>query len=233
MATDLGLKQVPVVIEEPKADMDRLVQQFHIQEQNQGWTATEKASVVTKLCREFKLSFKEVCDLLSIDKATSSRYLAFADILDKKNFQKNDIGINWAEPINALKRLSKRLYMETLDEEFTREMEKELESAIILRIKDGQFKTPSHLTKVKDSFVKDPKSISQFINTNVTAESLFLKTKAKGAHHLRNIINNATYLNQHLSSFLKIQDTKITEHQIVLLKNANQNLKKLLDKVSE
>ncbi len=232
-ATELGLKEVPCIIVEPKNEVDRLVQQFHIQEQHEEWTPTEKAVTVDRLSKELGVNLAQICSLLGIERSKAQRYIAFNALIDKKTFQKNDIGLSWAQGIQTLKGICRNIYRNVLEEEFTREMEKKLELAVILRVKDGQFLRAHHLSRVKDSFTKDPKSIKEFLDTNVTAENLYIKTKAKGAYHLRNATTSSGYVATHIKKFLELKDVKVTEKNIAAFKSAAKAIKELLDKVEE
>ncbi len=120
VAVELGLEEIPVIVEVTKSGVERIIRQYHVQEQHEGWTAIEKAGVVEKLSRELKLSVKQVCDLLAVSSSTVERYIAFASLIEKKYFQKNEIGIEWAYYLKRLKSFVKNIYEGTLEKEFDR-----------------------------------------------------------------------------------------------------------------
>jgi ParB/RepB/Spo0J family partition protein len=231
-ATELGLKEVPVIIEKYQTEFERLVQQFHIQEQHEGWTASEKAMAVATMAKEMDMSAVELAKILGIAERATNRYLSFYKLLDKKTFVKSQINIEWASPINGLNTYVRRIYSNVLNEEFTREDEADLERSIIERISSGQIKVPVELTKLKDSFKKDPKVVRDFIkDVKITPEGLFLKTKAKGAYHLRNAENSAGYIMKHIDALIKIGDVSVDEKTVEILKRTMKMIEKFLTEI--
>jgi len=233
VATEIGLKDVPVTIIAPESGADRLLKQFHIQEQHEGWTPTEKATSIYRVAKELKVGNKQICELLSLTGSTAKRYMAFADLIDKTAYQKSEVSIEWALPINGLKNLIRRLY-EGHDEVFTKADERKVELAVVRRIKSGDLTEKNmSMTKLKDTFVKDYKLVTKFLNTDVTVDELFIKSKAKGAYHLRNAYNNAGYIVSHIRAFLDQPDVEVTNSQKIKFKEAKREIEALLAKVGE
>lgn len=228
---ELGLKEVPATIIAPQGNVDRLVQQFHLQEQHEGWSPTEKASTVYNLSKELGLSLAQIGELLALEPATIKRYVSFANLLEKKEFQKNEIGILWAGPIYAMCNIGKYVYEEKLDKTFTTESRRKLEKKIINEIKKGDMTNPVELTRLKDSVKKSPKSLEEYINGDETVSEVFIRTKARGAYHLRNIMNNANYLGTHIERFLQYPDATPTSAEITKMKNIKMSIEKMLAKV--
>lgn len=102
-AKELGLKEVPAYITEPKKSVDRLIMQFHLQEQHQGWSALEKAAAVSKLATELGLSPLQMGKLLSLPPRTMSNYIAFGSLIKQKEFEKSEIPVDFADKIRAAK----------------------------------------------------------------------------------------------------------------------------------
>lgn len=227
-ATELKLKTVPAIIEAPKPAVDRLIEQFQIQEQHESWTPVEKANALINISRETGLSLKETMNLLNIGRDTQRRYAAFALLSDRTNFVRNNIGMDWAIPMTMLKNTTERLADEN-DIEFTRSDEKHLEQRVVQLILDGDLKKRWDVTKIKDSFVKNPKLIRKFLETKITGAELYKEAKAKGAYHLRNVANNADYVRSHGKRFLEIRDVKISPAQLIIFKGAREVLTKLID----
>lgn len=232
-ATKLGLKKIQATVIAPQNATDRLVQQFHIQEQREEWTAVEKAITVYRLSSELGVSLKQICELLSLDARTASRYIGFANIIDKEKYHKSEIGISWAENINRLKVWAKNIVINRLEEDFTRTDEKKLEGALISRIKDNEFDKPSQLAKLKDIFTKNPKLIKDFNETKQTVESLFVTSKAKSSYNLRNLVNNCAYMRSHALAYLAKMDVKPTKEQFEVIKQSSDTLKKFIGSVED
>lgn len=230
-AKELGITVIPAVIEEFEDEVERLVKQFHVQEQNVEWSPTEKATTVQRLSKKLGLTVPQICELLALPSATGRRYAAFADILDKKEFTRNEIGLDYAPKFVSIRNLVKKLYANNLKEEFTQQQERDLEMAMINRIKDGQIGRTVHLTKIQDSFVKNPKLIEKFIYTKITVQALFLESKAHSAFYLRNGLNNMHYAISNFRQFLANPDIKLDDEQIATLKRAYKFVGDIINKV--
>lgn len=230
---ELGLKEVPATIISPQSSIDRLVQQFHIQEQHEGWSATEKASTVYALSKELGVSIEQIGEMLCLERTTLNRYIAFANLVDKKGFERSEINMHWVAPIHMITNLSKKIYDEILEKPYSRETQGKVEKAIIARIKDGEISRPNELTKLKDSFTRNPKSVEEFVDTHISIAELFTKTKAKSAYHLRNVVNSAGYVESHINHYLARPDVLPTENNIHTFKRAKIALDKLLAKLED
>lgn len=188
---ELGLKLVPVTIVEEQSDTDRLVQQFHIQEQHEGWGATEKANAVGRLADALDLTIKQVAELLNLPEKTMGTYIAFSKLLAKKEFEKNNVSIDLAHKIVALRTFVKRYFSKNVEgEEFDKDDEYALEMAVIARIKDGSLTNRNDILKIHDAVRIDPQSIRKFIkDSKMTIEKLYKGTGANVAQHYRRIVD--------------------------------------------
>ncbi|MFA5937607.1 MAG: ParB/RepB/Spo0J family partition protein [Candidatus Paceibacterota bacterium] len=227
-ATELKLKEIPVIIEDEMTDVERLVVQFNIQEQHESWTPVEKAHALINIAKSMGVSLSEALIQLNIERGLRSRYLAFAALSDKENFARSNVAANYAPSIVSVRNAAKRL-SDDADLEFNHSDEKKLEGRIVQLILDGEVKRPNDVVRIKDSFVKNPKLIMKFISTNITNDELYKESKAKGAFHLRNVINHAQYTTTHVNSFMKTRDVKLTPAQVVILKQARAKLQDMIN----
>lgn len=228
-AIELGLKTVPCVVEAPKSEADRLIEQFSIQEQHEAWTPVEKAMAILNLSKIVERSLKDVCEMLDIDSRTAGRYIAFAELTDKESFVKNEVPLDFAISFRNLRTLSRSLSEKEMEQDFTRADEKKLEHQLTKMIVRGDIQKNSDLTKISDSFKKNPKLIEKFLTKdNITPTALFLEAKAKGTYHLRNATNQARSLQIHADAFLQIKDVKISMSQLEVLTRAARSLKNLI-----
>ncbi len=227
-ATELKLKTVPALIEEPKPLIDRLIEQFQIQEQHEPWTAVEKANALITISKETGLSLKETMNLLNISRDVQRRYGAFAMLADRTTFVRSNISMDWAPYMLNLRNAVERLTDEQ-EESFSRADEKKLETRVVQLIMDGDLKKRGDISKIHDSFVKNPKLISKFLNTKITSAELYKEAKAKGTYHLRNATNNAQYVCSHARAYLLNRDVKISPAQLITFKNAKKELERLID----
>lgn len=203
-AKELGMKEVPVVIEAEQSEIQRLIEQFHLQEQHEGWSPTEKAVAVTKLSESMNTTIEDISKMLGIPSRTLSTYISFGRIIDKASFQRSNVSIAAAQKVYGVISTARKL-SEKEGLEFDRNTAKKLEQAIYLRIRNGEAQSgmsQHFFTRIKDSFVQNPKSIKDFIeNDELSAEKLFSKTKAKGAYYLRHIRTNSGYLRKSMKGF--------------------------------
>ena len=235
VATELKLGEIPTVIQPTQNAVDRLVRQFHLQEQHAEWTPTEKAVTVSTLARELKIPLKEVCEMLSIPKNTADRYVAFNGILDKKTYHKDNIGIEWAPKIRSVKNCVKHI-LGNKDEIFTKDIELKLEKAIFKRISNNELSTSDKYkgsTRLLDSFKKDDKLIDRFIDTDVTVDEMYVGSKAKLVSALRNAWVSAGYVESNIRIFLKDPCVELTPIQISGFRCAYKMIKELLDRVTD
>ncbi len=231
VAKELKLEEVQVIILKPTSKVERLIQQFHVQEQHEAWSPTEKASVVGKLSKEMGMAYAEVCEALAIPKRTADRYIAFSNLMEKNQFERSEIPLDYAIAIHQVRNQVKKIYHNVLEEDFSSTDEKTLERNIIHQVLEGGITKRQDLVKLKDAFAKDPKAIKTFLDTNVTPEALFLKTKAKGSRALRLVYQLSSYISAHIEVFLANPDMKPTEQQITRVKRARASIDRFLKAV--
>lgn len=224
-ATELKLPKVPVVIEKPTNAIDRLIVQFNIQEQHEGWTPVEKANALIGISSEMGVSLKEAMNLLNISRDAQRRYAAFALLRDKAGFAASGVPVDFAPYINAVKNACNML----LEGEFTPQDEKKLEQRVVQLILDGDVQKRSDITRIKDAFTKNPKLIKEFLSTKITGHELYKKSKAKGAYHYRNLLNNAMWVSSHGNRFLDTKDVPIKPEHIASFKTAVKVLEKIIN----
>lgn len=86
-AKHLGLKELPVVIEEPMSPEERMTLRFHLQEQHAQWNTWEKALAVASFQKVTKMDAAEIADALGIGKGTITKYL-FVTAMSKRHAEK-------------------------------------------------------------------------------------------------------------------------------------------------
>ena len=228
-AKEEHLKEIPAIITTSKSRIDRLIERFHIQEQHQGWTSAEKAMAIIGLAEELRQPVKEIAKILGIAEREMRHYMAFAKIVDKESFIKNETPMTYAEKIDNLKNAVRRVYHEVLEEEFDRNSEKRLEEAVIERIKSGIINQRGDFQKIQDSIKKQPEIIKEFLEDHtVSPEKLFLKTKANGVYHLRNVVNGSSFLASHIRRLLEEKDVAMSQDGVRIVRTTYEELGKLL-----
>lgn len=231
-AKSLGLKQVPAIIVPEVSEVQRLIEQFHLQEQHEGWSSIEKAVAVTKLADTMNTSVADIGRLLSINEGSLKAYLAFGKLIDKKGYEKTKIGTKWAGYINGTRDYIKRIYHKH-EMTFDRNQAKAFENAVYKRIRDGEELNSQFFTKIKDSVTQVPKLLEEFINDDsLTVDQLFKKSHAYGAQYLRKIETNASYLGGALDAFMKDKSIQVTPQAIARLKLLEPKIKEFLGRFS-
>lgn len=231
-AQQLGLKEVPAIVEEPRKGIERLVRQFTVQEQHEGWAPIEKAMALVKLSEELKLNLTEVCSLLNIPYNYSRRYVAFASIANKEAYVRSELPLDFADSIASIKTEVRKIMVNELEKEFTRSDEKNLEKRLIASFKKGSIQRRKDITILKDAFKKNPKLIEKYLDSAAaTPQSLYLEAGAQGVNALRNVMYSATYIKNHGKRFLSQPDVKLTDYQVKELKEAKDVINKILNLV--
>ncbi len=229
-AVELGLKEVPAVIEKPQTETERAIRRFSIQEQHEAWTPIEKAMAINSLAASLNVSPTEVCKSIGVLPSDTTKYVAFAQLVNKEAYVRNEIPLDFAQPIQGVKSLAKRLSEKELQEPFTRTDESAIEKKLIGLIRAGTIKQKSEVVKLKDAFAKDPKAIKKFIsNDKSTPDSLFIETKAAGAYHLRNAILSLHYAETHLARFIEKKDVKLLPTQLQALKRIEKLVREVIN----
>lgn len=228
-AKALGLKEVPAVVNEAKDEVERLIQQFHIQEQHEGWSPLEKAGAILGLAERTGATVEEICSILGITPRTARNFISFANFADKAAFERSQLPLYWVDDITKFKNSIAKTYAQENDGKMTRGEEKKLENILINKIVEGQIVTVRDLAKIKDSVHKDPDVVNQiFKDTKWTPEKLFRTSKAEGAYYIRNVAANATHLVTNTNKYLANPDVKPTDNQIISIRSASRHLKKLM-----
>lgn len=232
-ATQLGLKEVPVVIREVKDEVTEMIEQFHVQEQHEDWTPAEKAQVLSDLADKMKLPLVAICEKLNIQPAVAKNYIAFSKLSDRTRFQNENVNISYAQAINSVKLFAKNIKESVIKEGFTPTDARKLEKNLVTMIHDGEITNPGDFAKIKDIMKVQPKSVEQFIDNPQSISEMFVKSKAMSAHHLRNIVNGCRLTGIHIASYLAHPDTKPTKKDMQQIKYSFNSIKKLLDIVGD
>lgn len=226
---ELNLKEVPATVEAQTSDADRLVHQFHLQEMHEGWTPIEKAIAVQNLSTALNLSLKEAAKMTGATESDISRYIKFAEIVDKANYVKNEIPLDYAPFYRQLRNQAKLISLNELQEAFPLSSEKAVEHRLTEMIKEGTVKNRRDLVRIKDAMVKEPKMLAVFMSgKKITPDEMYLQSKAQGAAALRRTVQSSQYVRSHGEVFLKLKDVKVSDRQIDLFKQARETLDQLI-----
>lgn len=231
-AKELKLQEVPVVVVAPQNEVDRLVQQFHLQEQHENWSPVEKANAVSRLADELHIPIQQLADTLSLPRETISNYVAYSKLLEKSYFEKSETPISYAKPIITIKEFTRKHYLKTLEKEFTTDKARKLERSIITRIKEGVITRASDVAKLRDAIRANPRMADKIIeDEHSTPDSLFLESKAQAAWTYRNIVNLSSILASHIKTGLNLKVQNYFEEEL-RAKNIVKLLKERVDELA-
>lgn len=199
-AKALGLKEVPVIVSEPKDAVTRLITQFHLQEQHRGWTATEKAVATLALAKEMKMEPRAMAKLLAINERSIGQYMAFATLIEQKEFEKEELPIELAERIATTKRSIARAFLKE-EENFGREEARVFERAVIERVKRGEINTKGDVSKFSDIAHTDLAAYRKLVkNDKSDTEEMFSSSSAKAFRAHKNLVyaigHSMSYVNK-------------------------------------
>jgi len=160
--------------------------------------------------------------------------MGFAELIENKEFEKNEIAIGYAQNIVALRNYVTKMFEKQGKQEFTKDDEANLEVAIIKRIKNGDIKRKNDLNKVRDAVKINPQAVHKFIkNSTISTQKFFLETDAKAAYHYRNALTSASYLVLHARTVIGLGQKKMfvgNDDDIKALRKAQEVIDELLGK---
>lgn len=230
-AKDLKMKQVPVIVIESKDPIGRLIEQFHIQEQHEGWNPAEKASVLIKLSEEINKPISHVAEMLGITQRTASTYMALGRLTYKDIFTKLNVPLSMASAIDSLKRTIKRTYADTQKESLPKSTLDKIEKEILQRIESKEIETPRDIVRIKDTMMKDFKYIDVFTKGDLSVDEMYVKSKAKIESIVRGLAVSSAYLSNGIARLLEDRSVKLTKEQISAIKGLYSRLKELANLV--
>jgi len=227
-SVELGLKQIPCIEQQTNSRAERLIQQFHIQEQREGWTPTEKAIAMRDIAKEMNIPYSQLGELLGINYSTLSSYRDFVSLIEHKYFQKNELTIDYSKKIKGVKNFIKRKFNEE-SKSITKEQESKIEKLLINGIKKEVLAKSSSFAKLKDCFDSSSKLIDDFIEEKKSIEQIISIKGVQGSYAFRNVLNNIKYLGTNINNYITYKkDHTITESEKSAIKSAIESLKRLI-----
>lgn len=232
-ATELGLKEVPVIVEATRNATERAIRQFTIQEMHEGWSPVEKAVALAGLSEKLGIKLTEVCTLLNVTPHSTEMYLAFSKLADKEGFVRSEIPLDFVRGFIGATNAAKKAY-EKQEKEFSRSDQKRLERRLIVGIKDGSIVKRKDVSNLSFAFSKDMKMIEKYIgDTKLTPRGMYLESGAQSVRALSNANFSANYIVNHLRTFMQKPDTEVSKDVIANLKVAKSEIENFLAKFDE
>ncbi len=231
-ATIAKLTEVPVLVEAKMDDKTRRIEQFHIQEQHEGWRPTEKAIAIRDIAQDFGLTMKEMGEMLSLSKEQMENYIAFINLVAHKEMVKFETPISMAPSIRAATNHAVRQMLAQENEDMTIEQQKAFQLGLIKRISTGEITKGTQITKVNDSVTQEAKqAINGIIKTDKSIEKLFVETNAKTAKTYRTFSNDVRHMLQSYDIFTRESVLVTTYAEDSELKAKTKNLIKKLQQL--
>ena len=185
------MKEVPAVVEAPMSEIQRMIEQFHIQEQHEGWRPQEKAIAIRDIAHAMGTTMKEIGNSLGLSERTVNTYMSFINLLVGKEMMESEISIDFSRRIESTtNRAIKELLIQE-ERDMTEAEKKGFQLGIIRRIKSGEVTKDRQLTKVLDALTQEAeKTVKDVIKTNNSLEKMFIDSKAQDAQMYRMFIND-------------------------------------------
>ena len=225
------LNKVPAIVQPASSSRaERLIRQFHLQEQHQEWSATEKANAIEFLAQETGMGVIDLARQLSLPNQTISRYKAYFSLANRELFARRKLSLEWASHVGRLVKAAKNVALNHLGAPLEREQLKKIEEIVVEDIASGRIENLKDITRINDSFRHKPEMIERFINREVSSERIFSESDADKERIARNVIQ----LSNLLASFIRDLDSKDAldtllardSHQLAALKS---NLKMIAE----
>lgn len=231
VASDLKLKDAPCIVMEPQSIAQRLIQQYHIQEMHEGWTGTEKAMAVWNLSKEMGVDILEICKLLELPLSTARTYIGFAELLDKRHFERSELDMQWARQVTNLRLFVKKIYQTVNKETFTTEMGKDFERNVINRIKNGSIQNSKDFSKIRDSVKADADIIQKMIKSNISTDEMVTETHAEIPRFIAQMNANTGFIGTMIDRLLVKKGVKLKRSYANRLKHVAGKIKDFLEHV--
>jgi len=190
-ATELKLTDVPVIVEKKMSATDRILHQFHLQEQHEGWKPMEKAIAIRDLSEALGVPLQAMGEMLSIHPSMIGHYIKFIQLLANKELVRSDVPIHYAGLIQTCTNKAQRELVRQGESEMEEEQVLAFQVGLINKIISGEIRNGNELTKVRDSLTQDAKyTVAKVIKNDVKLDKIFNETNAKLARLYRQFNNN-------------------------------------------
>lgn len=225
-----GLKELPVIIEEKMPESQRLLEQFHIQEQHEGWRPHEKALAIRDIASVMGMSYTELGNILGISKFTLRDYVAFINLAGHREMLRTETPMHMAYPIQQVTAKAVRELLKQENIDMTQAEQKDFQIGIMKRIKSGEITKEHQLAAIKDSLAQNAKKTVQTISkTDKSVAKLFVETNAKTALVYRQLGNLTQNMLRVLYAYEKEASLRGVLEEDITLKN---NLKLVVKKIN-
>jgi ParB/RepB/Spo0J family partition protein len=209
VALQLNMEEIPAIIIAPQKATDRLVEQFHLQEQHEGWNSMEKANAINRLAKELKIGLPEMVELLSLPRGTVGMYMAVSSLVDREKFEASNVPVDWIPAVVVLKNRAKKIWQDTTKTTFIRSQEKQLEGSVLKAIKADQIQNKHGFSKLGDVFETNPKLIQKFLDGELNVETAYLESDALGTHAIRSTVYSARFIIKSIKTILESKNAKL------------------------
>lgn len=130
-ATALGLKEVPVIVLSEADSMERLVRQFHLQEEREGWTSIERASVVDRIAQEHNMDIDAIGKILGLEKRTIQDYRNLLKLINRELVKDLDLSLSSAARVATTMARFKNLYKKQTGHQLPSDLVEKIEESLV------------------------------------------------------------------------------------------------------
>ena len=224
-AKELGLTEVPAVIEDMTDGVTRTILQFHLQEQHQGWSNVEKAVAMGQLAKEMKVGTKDMARMLALPRETVRQYESFYQLFSQKEFEKSELSIQHARNIERIRNKAVKQFERQTTQLMDDKTKKKVEMETLKRIKNGEIYNSRQVTRIVDVFTADADYITDYLKGK-SIEEMYNESQARTTSYGRQIGQVSHNLEEKLNWFLSHGDVHSIESEYI------NNLKRLNKKIT-
>ena len=203
-ATQLKLKEVPVVVEEPMSDFKRLIIRFHLQQQHRNWTYFDQARAVKVMIDLGELTQKEIPAVLGLSSRTVADMLA---LLSMSKRTQEVIGTKRI-PYEYVIRLNS-----VLNKVKNEQLRPKVEDALMKQIESGKIKTGKSMTDYGYAIKKGGDKIAKKIikESTYTSNKALKDAKAEDYQAYKRLMAGINWLIANASSATKLKGYKYVD----------------------
>ena len=234
-AQELGLKEMPAIVEDLMGEAEVLSLQFNLQSLHENWNSIESAVAFMRLAELLKKPMKEVAEEAGIPDRTVTDYIAFANISAKRSFEKYNIPPSWARKLRAFSNHAKRIRTNE-EKPFSKVDEQRLQEAVIQKIAVHEINSEKDLLMLRDAITTKPTVIDDILKAKpMDVQEVFVESKAKAAFLVRNILTSSSWIAGNTPKFLKLKGDMLLKDNASAVSNltaARKALDTLIDRLN-
>lgn len=217
-SVQLKLKEVPVEIMESMSDLQRLIKQFHLQEQHRNWTFFDKARAIKYMIDSGGIDQSEIAGILGLHPKRVAEMLSIIGMSNRtqERVQAKRIPYDYIIRMNTI--------TNKIKEDDLRE---KLEDALLTKIESGKIRSAKSLQDYNYAVKMGGNKIAKKIikESDYTSEKALRDSKSNGYKSQMTIQNGITWLIGNINTAMKEKGYKYVDAKnLTIMKRAQSKL---------